>query len=98
MKLPGNPGLSTLEAGNRAVLAQRADLVKQIPQFVPVTSPFPPQIPPLEGDLSERFRYNELTHFQTGNRLSPFGARGDVRMTPHPAQMLCAQNLVGIAC
>lgn len=52
VKLPGNPGLSTLEAGNRAVLAQQADLVKQIPQFVPVTGPFPHQIPPLEGDLS----------------------------------------------
>lgn len=46
------------------------------PQYVPITGSFLRQIHPLEGDLSEAFHYNELSYFQTSNRMSPFGAKG----------------------
>lgn len=71
------------------------------PQSVPVTGPFLSQIPPLEGDLSEVFRSNELRYFQTGNRCPRLGgeglASGSVVMSVHPAQTLRSQHLVGIA-
>lgn len=76
LRLAASQALATLEASDRAALAQRADLVKQIPQYVPVTGSFLRQIHPLEGDLSEAFHYNELSYFQTSNRMSPFGAKG----------------------
>lgn len=59
LSFPGMQDLSMLEAGNRAVLIW----LNKSPQFAPITDPFFRQIPPLEGDWSETFRYNELTLF-----------------------------------
>lgn len=95
VKLPGNAGLSMLEAGSRAVLAQQADLVKQIPQFVPVTGPFPPQIPPLEGDLSVVMSL--LISKLVISCVTTRGASSSGTVSAHPAQMLHSQLLVGTA-
>lgn len=66
-----------LEAGDRAVLAQRADLVKQIPPVCSRHRFLPSSDPSFwRGILSEAFHYNELSYFQTSNRMSPFGAKG----------------------